>query len=276
MSYRYRSKLGEGYNALVREDDPNLKYIELGVVRLKKGESFDGKDAAKEVGLVILSGKCSLKAGEEDYGIIGERENVFAGKAYGVYLPAELEYRLIAESDELEVAVIKSPSNKKGKAVLIRPEQVRLREVGDGNWRRSVYDIVGLDVDAQRLVIGETINPPGNWSSYPPHKHDEDNPPEESCQEEVYLFRVEPESGFGMIRLYTDDRSLDEAYAVEQNDVVILPRGYHPVCAAGGYRLYYLWVLAGEKRALIPRDDPKHSFVKNAGPAPVRRGRVNG
>ena len=84
--------------------------------------------------------------------------------------------------------------------------------------------------------------------------------------EEVYFFRVKPSQGFGLQRVYTDSRSLDEAYTVENDDTVVLPEGYHPVVAGPGYRLYYLWILAGRQRILRPRDDPDHQWLKDAEP----------
>jgi 5-deoxy-glucuronate isomerase len=127
--------------------------------------------------------------------------------------------------------------------------------------------VVGENVpQAQRLVVGETFNPPGNWSSYPPHKHEVDAYPEEVRMEEIYYYRLNPPQGFGLQRIYTDDRSLDLACAVEDGDTVLLPRGYHPVVAAPGYQLYYLWMLAGHTdRRMKPRDDAEHTWVKAAG-----------
>ena len=115
--------------------------------------------------------------------------------------------------------------------------------------------------------IVKTISPPGNWSSFPPHKHGVENPPEETKLEEVYFFKIQPEEGFGMQRLYTDpdldDEGFDEALVLKNNTVTIMPRGYHPVCAAPGYSVYYLWILAGKNRKLIPKEDPQHSWIKN-------------
>jgi len=147
---------------------------------------------------------------------------------------------------------------------VIGPDQVKVRHVGRGNWRRTIYDIVDAAFPAQSMILGETFNPPGFWSSAPPHKHEVDDLPHESAHEEVYLFRLDPPRGFGMQRVYTDDRSLDVAYAVEDGDAVAIPRGYHPVVAGPGYRLYYLWVLAGHQRVLAPRDDPVHAWLKES------------
>jgi len=149
--------------------------------------------------------------------------------------------------------------------VLIFPAEASTKVIGQNNWQRSVVTSVGDNVLANRLIVGETLNPPGNWSSSPPHKHDQDLG-EESKMEEVYLYKFNPPQGFGLQRIYTspDDPSpLDVTYAVKDGDVVVLPRGYHPVVAAPGYQLLYLWALAGETRNYGAwSDDPDHSWIK--------------
>lgn len=264
MSYRYRGELKKGYNPVVEKGDRYVKHIEMGILKLALGKNYREVLNGKEAVLVILGGKCTVRAGEETFSSIGERKDVFSGRAYGLYLPSGTDFEITAESDELEVAVCRGASSKTGRPVLVKPEQVKRKVVGRDNWQREVFDIVDTSVEAEKLVVGETINPPGNWSSYPPHKHDIDNLPVESDQEEVYFFRFEPADGFGFIRLYTDDRSIDEAYVLEENDTVVIPEGYHPVAAAGGYRVYYLWILAGNKRVLAPNDDPKHKWIKRS------------
>jgi 5-deoxy-glucuronate isomerase len=124
-----------------------------------------------------------------------------------------------------------------------------------------------MDLPIQRLVMGETINPPGNWSSYPPHKHDEEFPPEEAVFEEVYHFLLKPEQGFGFIRLYDPPRRkdrMDEVFVIQNGDTVVIPHGYHPVTVAPGYQIFYLFSLAGEKRQYGAwRDDPNHHWVRS-------------
>ena len=146
---------------------------------------------------------------------------------------------------------------------VIAPGDQRIAEVGRGNWARSVRTILGPEHAAGRLLLGETVNPPGNWSSYPPHKHDEQAPPDEVRLEEVYLFKVDPPQGFGVqIRYHAEGEQL---FTVRNNDATAIRAGYHPVVAAPGYTLYYLWAMAGEGREMIPRLDPQHAWVLNAG-----------
>ena len=260
MSFKIKYKPKTGLVNLIDKNNPHLKNIQFGVVNLNKS-SHSEKVLDLETVLVILSGKCTVKVNGLKWDSIGERENVFEGKAYGVYIPPNSNFKV--ETDEkVEIAVCKAPASFKGKPKLITPSEVKLNVVGKDNWQRNVYDIVRDNVNAEKLVVGETINPPGNWSSYPPHKHDE-NSENEVKMEEIYLFKIKPEKGFGFQRLYNPDRSLDVTYTIENNDLVIIPKGYHPVVAAPGYQLYYLWVLAGETRTLKPNDDPNHTWIKD-------------
>lgn len=262
MSLLIKAELSQGYNELLRVGDPRLEYLSFALISLPAGQSYAGELGGREAVFVILKGKCNVEVGSASYPGIGGRSNVFEERGYSVYVPVGARYRIEALSD-LEVAVCMSEAETEKPPRLIAPDQVKEKVVGKDNWQRSVYDIVDDSVEACHLLVGETINPPGNWSSAPPHRHDEDNLPEEANLEEAYFFRVDPPQGFGVIRVYTEDRRIDETYSVEHNDLVLIPDGYHPVAALAGYRLYYLWMLAGEKRVLKPRDDPKHAWLKD-------------
>jgi 5-deoxy-glucuronate isomerase len=185
---------------------------------------------------------------------------VFDGKPSAVYLPPGSGCQVSARG-EVEIAVCAAVAAKGAEARLITPEQIRVRQVGTGSFYREIYDIAVENIAAERLLVGETYNQPGLWSSYPPHKHDVHNPPEETKLEEVYHYRVKPSQGFGVQRVYGD--GFDETYAVQEGDTVTISRGFHPVAAAPGYQLYYIWMLAGEQRAMRPRDDPLHSWVSS-------------
>jgi 5-deoxy-glucuronate isomerase len=124
-----------------------------------------------------------------------------------------------------------------------------------------VQKILMGDQRAERLLVVEVITPGGHWSSYPPHKHDRHDPPNETFLEETYYHRLEPAQGFGMQRVYTDDRSLDETFTFGDGDVVLVPRGYHTVSAPPGYDLYYLNVMAGPVRDWAFANDPDHAWL---------------
>ncbi len=259
MSYKIKYHPKNGFVSLIDEKNVHLRNIQFGIISIKN--THNSKRLPKiETVLIILSGKCSIEANGNKWVSIGERKSVFDGKAYGVYIPPDTQYR-VETSEWVEIAACMAPSSIKIKPKLITPSEVRVNVVGKDNWERHVHDIVKENVEADKLVVGETFNPPGNWSSYPPHKHDE-NSEQEAKMEEIYFFKIQPKSGFGFQRLYTKDGSINETYTLENNDLVIIPKGYHPVVAAPGYQLYYLWVLAGESRVLKPNDDSNHGWIK--------------
>ncbi len=185
-----------------------------------------------------------------------------------VYLPAGAEATLRAENGPARITVAGALGKSGGKPVVVEGEAIVSRTVGKDNWTRTVFTHIAENVDAARLICGETLNQPGGWSSCPPHKHDRFEAPAEVPMEEVYFFQVEPRQGFGFMRVYTDPADqdpFDHAYPVEHGDTVIIPRGFHPVAACPGYHLHYTWVLAGEGRTYGAwKDDPRHAWIKSA------------
>jgi 5-deoxy-glucuronate isomerase len=211
-----------------------------------------------EIAAVILSGVVDV----DGLGTAGGRSGVFDGPGPTVYAPPNTPLRFRATGGPAQIVVASAPlgDGRPGEARIIGPADQQVDERGDGNWARTVRTILGPDDDAGRLLLGETINPPGNWSSYPPHKHDTHEPPREVRLEEVYLFKLDPANGFGIQLRY--DGAGEEAFTVRDGDVAAIPAGYHPVVAAPGYRLCYLWVMAGEGRQMIPYLDPEHAWVQ--------------
>ncbi|HSR71855.1 MAG TPA: 5-deoxy-glucuronate isomerase [Kiloniellales bacterium] len=237
------------------------RYVGFDLHRLEAGASFQGETGSREVCLVLLEGTATVEAGGQRFTGIGERTSVFDGRApYAVYVPGDTGYSVTAESD-LELAVCSAPATGRQAVRLIRPEAIDLEERGTGTNRRLVRNILPETEPADSLLVVEVITPAGNWSSYPPHKHDTDDLPTESSLEEVYYHRLDPPQGFAFQRVYTDDRSLDETMTVENGNVVLVPRGYHPVGAPHGYTLYYLNVMAGPKREWHFRNDPAHDWI---------------
>lgn len=224
--------------------------------------SLDGDDEAVAV---VLTGAVQARAGDEELGTAGGRSDPFAQPGHAVYAPAGAPLALTAGPDGAVVAVATAApgDDPPGRARIIGPDDQTTATVGEGNWQRTVRTMLGPDDPASRLLIGETLNPAGNWSSYPPHKHDEHVPPDEVRLEEIYLFRVAPEGGFGVQLLYEPDG--ERTFMVHDGDVAVIRSGYHPVVAAPGYDLYYLWVLAGDSREMRPRFDPRHAWVQENG-----------
>jgi 5-deoxy-glucuronate isomerase len=209
----------------------------------------------EETILVLQQGSGTLSAGGLNSRV--SRSSVFTDRASALYLPAGVELTVIAE-DTFEAVVVSTPAETSGEPALVTPDDVIVNKRGKGTYTREVHDILVKDPHAKRLMVGETFNPPGHWSSFPPHKHDGRNG--EPKLEEVYHFRIDPPQGFGYQTIYTNDGE-SVTHQVRDRDAVLLPYGYHPVAAAPGYRLYYLWAMAGEQRALALYEDPAHRWI---------------
>jgi 5-deoxy-glucuronate isomerase len=192
---------------------------------------------------------------------VGARASVFEDHPpHAVYAPAGRPFAVHART-AVEIAICTAPGAGRGEARLIGPESISTEVRGQGTNQRFVRNILPETEPAESLLLAEVITPGGHWSSYPPHKHDSDAPPKESALEEIYYHRIDPPQGFAFQRVYTDDRSIDETICVEDGDVVLVPRGYHPVGAPHGYNLYYLNVMAGPKRTWIFNNDPAHAWI---------------
>jgi len=250
-------------NGLVHRITPasaGWPYVGFEARDLKKGAIAKGKTGKMEACIVVLSGKVRVTSGQFDSGVIGDRSSVFQGLPWSVYLPARAAYAIEAATDA-ELAICRAPATGKLPARIIGPEQVETMTRGAGANTRYVRNILSETARAESLLVVEVITPAGNWSSYPPHKHDRDALPDESYLEETYYHRISPPQGFALQRVYTDDRKLDETLTVGDRDVVLVPRGYHPVGAPHGYELYYLNVMAGPKRTWRFHNDPDHAWM---------------
>lgn len=212
----------------------------------------------REQCLVLLSGTATVRA-KEDFGAIGARASPFAGRPFAVYVPPRTEVRLTAES-HCELALGSAPAAGRFQPRVIRPDDIREEVRGTGTNTRYVYDILPESAEAESLLVVEVRTPGGHWSSYPPHKHDRGEGGE-SQLEEIYYHRLSRPGGFAFQRVYTDDRSLDETMAVEDRDLVLVPRGHHPVSAPHGFELYYLNVMAGPVRRWRISYAPGYEFL---------------
>lgn len=241
--------------------DGALKLTEFGIITLKKGETYSTESGASEVVLIVLGGTCSVAGSGFEFKDIGERKDVFSGKPYTVYIPYGIRYTVTAVTD-VEIAWAASPSNLKTAAYLITPEHVKDAHIGKESYQRDAYLMLTDAFPAAHLFIGEAFVPSGHHASYPPHRHDFDNLPVEVDMEEVYFFRFNPEQGYGIQKIYTDDLSIDFTCTVKQNDTTLIPRGYHPVINTPGYTMYYLWIMAGQNnRKFLSVIDPKHKWI---------------
>lgn len=239
----------------------NWGYVGFEVYTLQPGQTLTQPTDGTEVCLVLMTGKADVSTNQETWSDIGERTTIFEQQPpYAVYVPPHDEYRVTAQT-ELELAVSRAPAEGKYPARLIRPAELEYITRGEGTNERRVCNILFNDIPAEKLLVVEVFTPNGNWSSYPPHKHDTDAKPNETQLEETYYHRLNPSQGFAFQRVYTDDRSLDETITVEDRGVVMVPRGYHPVGAPHGYDLYYLNTMAGPERTWIFNNDPAHEWM---------------
>jgi 5-deoxy-glucuronate isomerase len=230
--------------------------------KLRPRERFDGDTGEHELGLVILGGRCSVESSRGDWTSIGRRPNVFSGMPYALYLPISSQYTITAETD-CDLAFCHCRAEEFHPPRLITPSDIEVEIRGGGNATRQINKIIRPEFPAHRLLIVEVYTPSGNWSSYPPHKHDVHNPPNEVDLEEIYYYRINRPEGYAIQRVYTPDRRLDEAMTVRDGEIVLVPEGYHPVVAAHGYDVYYLNALAGSARSMAASDDPDFVWVRD-------------
>lgn len=236
-------------------------YIGFEVYSLKKGQGLKRNTQQNEVCIVILSGKCNVATKNQQWKEIGKRMDVFEKiPPYSVYIPNDDHYEIQALTD-LDIAVCEAPGKGNYPARLIAPEDVGVEHRGADNIARQVHNILPEQQLADSLLVVEVFTPEGNWSSYPPHKHDQDNLPHESYLEETYYHKVNPGHGFAIQRVYTDDESLDETMVVKDGDAVMVPKGYHPVSAPPGYEVYYLNVMAGPVRTWKFHNSQDHEWI---------------
>ncbi|WP_300759326.1 5-deoxy-glucuronate isomerase [Janthinobacterium sp.] len=245
----------------VTPESAGWTHVGFAAHRLAAGEQIALETGSRELCIVVLTGTVTVQAGEQTWADIGGRSSVFEERSpYAVYVPLETQVHIKTASGA-EVALCSAPATTHRPARLIEPQSMIRSVRGKGANTRYVCDILPQTAEADGLLVVEVLTPSGHSSSYPPHKHDKDNVPAESSLEETYYHRLNPEQGFAFQRVYTDDRSIDEAMAVENHDVVMVPRGYHPVTVPYGYDAYYLNVMAGPKRVWHFKNDPAHEWL---------------
>ena len=237
------------------------EHVGFKVVKLNAGQTYEGGEWGREACLVIVTGTAEIEAAGEKFEAVGGRATPFEDRAPGaVYVPAGIEYSVKA-AGPVELAICTARGTGAGAPRRIDDADMSREVRGSGTNTRYVRNILPESQPAEGLLVVEVITPGGHWSSYPPHKHDTATAGEETLLEETYYHRLQPPQGFAFQRVYTDDRSIDQAVAVEDGDVVMVPRGYHPVGAPHGYDLYYLNVMAGPRRRWIFRNDPAHDWI---------------
>ena len=240
--------------------DAKWSYVGFSVFKLTEGQSVSQATCDEEVILVMVEGKADICCNSQAFGVMGERMSVFERTPpHAVYIPNDESWRVQATTD-CTIAVCKAPG--RGGHPACRINDITLEERGQGSNLRHIYPIAMEDKDvADSLLVTEVFTPAGHWSSYPPHRHDEDDFPHMTYLEETYYHRLDPAQGFGIQRVFTEDGSLDETIAVSDHDVVLVPKGHHPCAAPYGYDLYYLNVMAGPLRKWRFKNHPDHDWL---------------
>ena len=256
-----------GIIAEVTPERAGWTMLTMQVRRMNRGERWSHQTDEHEMGHVILGGRCHIHTSQGDFRDVGRRPDVFSGMPYALYLSRRTEFTIEALTDGFEVATCWVPTDEDHPARLITPADSAIELRGGANASRQINSIFPPGFDCQRLVCVEVYTPGGNWSSYPPHKHDVHRPDEqgrllEADLEEIYFYKMDRPGGYAYQRVYTPDRHIDAVMMAEHHDTVLVPEGYHPVVSAHGFTTYYLNWLAGSAQSLANVDDPAYAWVK--------------
>ena len=264
-----KAEPGEVYQQLTAKE-AEWSYLNFIARTLENGDSWSFDTQDNECAVVLLGGVCSIHSSKGKWRQIGRRPNVFSGMPYALYLPRHTDFTITAEG-ELDFACGWCPADQDLEPHLVQPQDVPIEIRGGGNATRQINGILPPGSACQRLVVVEVYTPAGSWSSYPPHKHDKHREGDggkivEADLEEIYFYKIDKPGGFAMQRVYTDDLSLNEVAIAENNNIVLVPKGYHPVAAAPGYNVYYLNFLAGSAQSLANIDDQTHTWLQDEWP----------
>ena len=250
-----------GYERVVTDRNSALMYAELDFLKLRDGDSYTIDEPGKEFALVILWGKCTVKGEGFCFEEAGNRADVFGGAAETVYVGKDTPFTVTAKNGEVKIAVCKSTAEKYFEPYYIKASDVVMKTFGKGSFVRDVAFTFPETGNANHLYIGEFWVEDGKWGSYPPHKHDVDDMPNEGALDEIYYYEFDKPQGFGFQAVYTPEKDIDDVYRVQNGDMVVIPKGYHPFTVAPGYKNYCLWIMAGKNRGLLSSSEECHKWV---------------
>ena len=259
---------GTGEFVRVRAGDAGWDYLNMSAMRLNKSETFSDNTGDYENVIVILGGQCDIKTTDGNFERVGRRPDVFSGMPYALYLSRNKDFEITALTDGFEFASCWVPTDQDFPTQLVTPNMSKIEIRGGANATRQINGILPPGFNCHRIVCVEVYTPSGNWSSYPPHKHDvhcedEDGTVLEADLEEIYFYKIDNPNGCAYQRVYNDDRSIDGLMLAGNHDAVLVPEGYHPVVSMPGYTTYYLNFLAGSAQSLANSDDPAYTWVKD-------------
>ncbi len=237
------------------------EHVGFEVLALPPGVVVERETGERELCAVVIEGSVDVCSPHGDWRGLGGRADPWSGRSDGAYLPPHTTFT-VRSAGSAEVGLCWAPAPAGGApARVLSGAEMEVERRGHGAQERTIHPILMGDRAADSLLVCEVLTPQGHWSSYPPHKHDRDDPPRETLLEETYYHRISPARGFALQRVYSDDRSLNETLTVGDRDCVLVPRGYHTVSAPPGYELYYLNVMAGPTRQWAVVNDPDHAWT---------------
>ncbi|MBP1999935.1 5-deoxy-glucuronate isomerase [Paenibacillus shirakamiensis] len=231
---------------------------------LEEGHHFTIETGPSEYVIVILTGTCSVKieSSEQMFDHLGGRTSVFDGVTTSVYLPKSCQAYIEANSSTTSVALVSAHAHTEREAYVIMPNEVRIEHRGQASWQREVHTIITDSHKTDALIVGETFSTTGVWSAYPPHRHDLDQLPNESNHDEIFYFRIEPDTGFAVQVSYETAASPKQASIIQHEDFLSVNEGYHSFVAAAGHKFYYLWALAGKNRNFVMHVDEQYDWLE--------------
>ena len=263
MLIHSESPEGTGRVLEVTPESAGWEYVGLTVQNVAPGSVWNYSSPDDEICIVPLRGSAVISDGQEEW-TVSRPGTMFDGKPVALYLPVGSSFKATSV-EGAELAVTSSRATRMFPARLIEPDDIDVEIRGAGNAARQISHIIKPGFPADKLLVVEVFTPSGNWSSFPPHKHDVSNMPEEADLEEIYYYRIQPNDGFGLQRLYYADGSFDHAWVIKDGDLLLVPEGYHAFAVAHGYTGYYLNILAGNEpeRTMQPADDPAYAWVRS-------------
>ena len=256
----------DGVYQHITKEEAGWSYLNFEARLMRKSEIWKWNTGNNELGIVLLGGDYSVKSNKGTWHTIAGRKDVFRGIANTLYIPRHTSFELMAESHTLDIAYGWCETNEDHPAIFKRPEEASIEIRGGDNATRQINSLIQPGFGCHKLISVEVYTPSGNWSSFPAHKHDTrkidpDGKIKEACLEEIYFYKIDKPQGYAIQQIYNDDRSLDEIARPRNNDIVLIPEGYHPVVAGHGYNVYYLNFLAGSDQSLASTDDPDHKWI---------------
>ena len=257
---RIRKHISNGWTQLINGE---LQYLEVGVLKLDRGQTHFLNTGDREWAIVLVQGECSATMGSGSVVNLGLRSDPFLEMPWALFISRDESVTVTAKGDCL-LGVGSAPMKERTANSVVMPDQVVTAIRGTDNWTREVRKVCWSDnTDGYQLLVSETCTPSGNWSTMPPHRHQNDVPGEEAPYEEAYYFRFSRPEGFGLIWQFDDETGMDQAFSLKSNDAVFIGHGYHPVVCAPGATLYHLTFMAGPRRQSMASIHPDYQFLLN-------------